>query len=76
MRHWLDNLACAFGPDAAITLTVDTMRSVTIRVTVERKGSIYEIAKQATWREIELSAVDPLAMVAEQIISEWRSSAP
>ena len=74
MGHWLGNLSVVFGPNAKIVLSADTLRSVRLRVAVERNGQLYEIEKESTWQDFEVSATDPLAMLAEKIISEWRSA--
>lgn len=76
MANWLEDLWLAFGPDAKISINVDTFRSVTLAVDVERQASRWSMSKGVTWEALEHARSDPLASLAGELIAGWRLMQP
>lgn len=74
--HWLYKIGMAFGHDAKISLSVDTFRHFTISIDVERQNIKWSISKVVTWDTLEHATSDPLARLADELISDWRLMQP
>jgi len=76
VKHWLENLANELGPHANIDLDINVMREVTLRVSENRAGMVYEIEQRISWKDFENAVADPLIFSADSIMDEWRKLSP